>query len=176
MPELNYEEDIQIDCNALDVEWLQQPELMRRYSTYAARTRQLMDEAKERLDAGKAKIEMEIRKNPKDFGLDKITESAIQSTILLQDEYQELVQEYIDSKYENDIAFGAVRAVDQRKTALENLVRLLSTSYFAGPQTPRDLSHEYIKEKERKAQNTKVKMVTRRRKEGESKNKNKSNQ
>ncbi len=162
--EINYEKDMKIDCDALDLEWLNQADLMRKYAKYSAVTRREMDEAKERLDAGKAKIEMEIRQDPKAFGLVKATESAIQSAILIQEEYETLMKDYIDARYENDIAFGAVRAVDQRKTALENLVRLLTVSYFAGPQTPRDLSREQIKERERKSQNAKVK-ITRRKKE-----------
>jgi len=166
MPEhLNYEEDIQIDCNALDVEWVQQPELMRKYSNYAADTRREVDNTKERLDVGKAKLELEVRQSPEQFGLEKVTESAIQSTILLQQEYQNLIKEYNDAKYENNVAEAAVRAVDQRKTALENLVRLLAASYFAGPQSPRDLSQEVLKDTERKMKNAKVKL---KRKKGQS--------
>lgn len=160
--ELNYEKDINVDPNALDTGWLRQAELMRRYATHAANMKKEMDMAKERLDIGKAQIEMDIRKAPEKYELVKVTEGAIQSTILLQGEYQELSQAYIEARYENDVAIAAVRAVDQKKTALENLVRLLSVSYFAGPQTPRDISHlweEEIKEKERKEKNTKVKIA-----------------
>jgi len=158
---LNYEKDTRIDPNALDVEWLNQAELMRRYASHAAYTKKAMDDAKERLDVGKAQIEMDIRKNPENYGIPKVTEAAIQSTILLQNEYQELSEMFIETKYENDIAIGVVKAIDQKKTALENLVRLLSVAYFAGPQTPRDIAEEWreeIKGKERKEKNTKVKI------------------
>lgn len=159
--ELNYEEDVMIDHTSLDVEWLQQAELMRRYATHQAETRRQMDEAKERLDIGKARIEMDARANPDKYGLTKVTESAIQSAILLQSEYQELTQAYIDAKYENDVAIAAVRAVDQKKTSLENLVKLLGTSYFAGPVAPRDLAHEWqknVKDAKRREQNKNVKI------------------
>ena len=164
MGELNYEQDISIDCDALDVEWVKQPDLMRRYADHAAVTKKEVDESKERLDVVRARLDREVRSNPGKYGLDKLTESVVQSTILLQDEYQEASQEYIDAKYEYDIATSAVRAVDQKKTALENLVRLLAASYFAGPQTPRNLSREWLEESERRAQNTKIK-ITRGRKE-----------
>lgn len=161
--ELNYEEDIRIDPDALDVEWLGQPELMRKYAKHAADRKAAMDEAKESLDIVKAHIEMEIRANPVDYGLAKPTESSIQSTILLQDEFQEASKVYQDSRYEYEIALAAVRAVDQRKTALENLVKLLNASYFAGPQSPRDLSYENLKRLEDKQANNKVKINSRRR-------------
>ncbi|MCK9457303.1 MAG: hypothetical protein M0R31_08425 [Candidatus Riflebacteria bacterium] len=156
--DLNYEEDVKIDPEALDVEWLGQADLMRRYTKHSALMEKEADEAKERLEAGKARIEMEIRSNPEKYGLLKVTEASVSSAVLLQKEYQALVQEHINTKYEANVAKGAVRAIDQRKVALENLVNLFGRSYFAGPKTPRDLSSEWLKEKKRKESNTKVKI------------------
>ena len=164
--ELDYEHDVKIDPDALDIEWLNQAELMRKYSTYAAYAKQSVDEAKERLDVGKAKIEMDVRSDPAAYGLSKPTEAGIQSTILLQEGYQNLVHEYNEAKYEYEIALAGVRAIDQKKTALENLVKLLAASYFAGPQSPRDLRKEHLEELDRKRKNTKVK-ISRSRKGGE---------
>jgi len=161
---LNYEQDVSIDETALDVEWLQQANLMYKYARYYAETKKAMDEAKERLDFIKAKVEMDIRANPENYGLSKVTESAVASTILLQPEYQEASKKYIEARYENDVATAAVRAIDQKKTALENLVKLLSVSYFAGPSAPRDLSLEWnerIKKKEQKELNKNVKIKRR---------------
>ena len=159
--DLNYEQDVSIDETALDVEWLQQSNLMYRYAKHQAETKKAMDEAKERLDFIRAKLEMDIRANPENYGLSKVTESAIASTILLQPEYQEASKKYIKAKYENDVAVAAVRAIDQKKTALENLVKLLSVSYFAGPSAPRDLPlewNEHIKRREQKELNKNVKI------------------
>ncbi len=159
--ELNYEKDINIDAQALDVEWLKQAELMRIYASHSALCKKEVDEAKEQLEAGRAEIEMDIRKAPETYGLGKITESAVSSTILLQEKYRELVKKYNEAKYENDMAVAAVRAVDQKKTALENLVQLLKASYFAGPKAPRDLSQEWGKEVEQKKSNQNVKIKKR---------------
>ncbi len=159
--DLNYEQDVSIDETALDVEWLQQANLMYKYARHQAETKKAMDEAKERLDFIKAKVEMDIRANPENYGLSKVTESAVASAILLQPEYQEASKKYIEARYENDMAVAAVRAIDQKKTALENLVKLLSVSYFAGPSAPRDLSlkwNEHIKRKEQKELNKNVKI------------------
>jgi len=158
MMNLNYEEDVKINPDALDVEWLKQAELMKKYAIHAADTKKEMDEVKERLDITKARIEMNIRTEPEKYGLSKITEGAIQSTILLQDEYQNLAHEYTSAKYENDVAIAVVRAIDQKKTALENLVKLLAASYFASPQSPRDLSQEWLLERDRKEKNARVKI------------------
>jgi hypothetical protein len=159
--DLNYEQDVSIDETALDVEWLQQANLMYKYARHQAETKKAMDEAKERLDFIRAKLEMDIRANPENYGLSKVTESAIASTILLQPEYHEASKKYVEARYENDMAVAAVRAIDQKKTALENLVKLLSVSYFAGPSAPRDLSlkwNEHIKTREQKEHNKNVKI------------------
>jgi hypothetical protein len=153
---MDYEKDINIDEQALDIEWLNQSNLMGRYAKHAAITKKEMDEARERLDVQKALLEKDIRSNPECYGLNKVTEGAIQSTILLQTSYQELSQNYINAKYENEVAIAAVRAIDQKKTALENLVKLLGASYFAGPKAPRDLTGEWLKKQENKAINAKV--------------------
>lgn len=159
--ELDYEQDMYINAEALDIEWLNQPSLMRKYTKHAAEMKREMDEAKERFETARARIDMEIRTDPESHGLAKVTEGAIQSTILLKEEYQQLSQAYINARYEYDIAIGAVRAIDQRKTALEELVRLLSASYFAGPVTPRDLSKERMQEEENKKINNKIKIKRR---------------
>ena len=161
--DLNYEKDLTIDSEALDVEWLGQAELMRRYTHHAANMKKGMDEAKEQMDVAKAQLDMGIRSAPNKYGLEKVTEGALQSLILLQPQCQKLSQAYIDAKYEYDIAVGAVRSMDQRKDALENLVRLLNASYFAGPQTPRDLSRERLEVQNRRQQNAKI-QITRGRK------------
>jgi len=141
--ELNYEQDVNIDETALDLEWKMQPMLMMKYCAHMAHVKKALDLAIEKLDVLKAKLDKEIRLNPEKYGLAKVTETALENTILLQPEYEEANKEYIEAKYEYEIAQAAVRAMDQKKSALENLVKLLGMSYFAGPTTPRDLSKEW---------------------------------
>lgn len=160
--ELQYEKDVKIDPDALDVCWLEQADLMRRYAVHAAQTERELDNAKEALDTGKAEIEMLIRADPASWGLEKVTEGAIQSTIQLQDQYEELNTRYIDAKYEHNVARAAVRAIEQRRAALENLVQLLKASYFAGPKEIRDLTEEKVKHERDKKANAQVKMKRKR--------------
>lgn len=139
---MDYEKDIQIDPTALDVEWLGQAELMIKYTRHAARTRMELDQSKQALDIIRAGLDKDIRELPKQYGLEKATDKAVEATIITLMEYQEAFQEYLDSKYEADMASGAVQAFQQRKDALQELVRLHGQSYFAGPSIPRDLEWE----------------------------------
>lgn len=148
MGKLNYEQDIRIDETALDIEWLEQPQLMLKYAKELAWRSRTVDEAKERIDVVRAEVDRKIRAYPEKYGLEKITEAVVQNTILLQPEYKDALKEYNDERYEYDITRAAVRAFEQRKDALENLVRLHGQQYFAGPRMPRDLTAEKRKREE----------------------------
>lgn len=161
---MNYEKDIIIDETALDIEWLDQPKLMLKYTRHAAQTRQDMDLAKEEVDLVKAELDKEIRDDPEKFDITtKVTEAVVSNTILACDEYKKVIKKYNKAKFEYEVAQGAVRAFDQRKSALENLVRLHGQQYFAGPAIPRDLSDERQKKEREHETNQKIGKTLRRR-------------
>ena len=162
----SYEEEMGIDCTALDVEWLEQPRLMMKYGRLLAEARKAQDDAKEFLDYTKARLDNEIRQDPDSYGLAKATESSIAGAILLQEEYKEASAALTEAKYRTELLSTAVRAVDSRKTALENLVRLHGMSYFAGPAVPRDLAAEREKHTQQLNQESNQRVrIARRRKE-----------
>lgn len=142
---MNYEKDITIDETSLDLEWLDQPRLMMRYVRHAADMRKEMDEAKERLDNEQAELDKKVRSNPERYGIDKITETAVRNAVLSHERFKKVNEEYMEASYEHNMAQGAVRAIETKKTALENLVRLHGQQYFAGPKIPRDLHDEVTK-------------------------------
>jgi len=155
---MNYEDDIKIDELALDIEWLDQPRLMLKYTKYQAETRKQMDLAKERLELVKAELDKKIRSDPESYGIRKVTETVVTNTIVLTDDYQKAVDDYLNAKFEYDVASGIVKAFEQRKSSLENLVRLFGQEYFAGPSAPRDISKEWeIRERQKRA-NKKIKI------------------
>lgn len=158
---LNYERDMEIDETGLDVEWLSQPRLTMKYAKHAAETKRLADMAKEKLEVIKSTLDLAIRTDPAAYGVTKITESAIQSVITLSPEYQKVNQDAIDARYEQDMARYATQAVNDRKDALENLVRLHGVQYFAGPRIPRDLDKEWEAKIKQDEINSKIKIKRR---------------
>jgi len=155
---MNYEDDIRIDPDILDVEWLGQPRLMMEYCVIAAEARRALDTAKESLDLVKAELDKDVRINPEKYDITKITESAVQNTIITQRKYQTANEVLSQARYDFDIANSAVRAVDQRKDALEQLVKLHGQQYFAGPKIPHDLSKEWEARENQKSSNSKISM------------------
>ena len=137
--DLNYENDLAIDPLTLDEDFLHQPGLYMKYSMMAANAEMRRDKAETTLGVVKAELDREIRKNPANYGADKITESVVSNTILLQPEYKKASDALIEATFELRILQSAVRAFDHRKTALENEVRLWLGSYFSGPKEPHDI-------------------------------------
>ena len=157
MSERNYNDDVSINPDALDVEWTKQAQTFFKYAELTAKARDAMDRKKEKIDVLEATMGLKIRTNPASYGLEKITEGAVQSTILIDQNHIDAVAEWADLKYEYEVLIAAVRALDQKKSALENLVRLQGQNYFAGPSVPREIGKEWVKETERAGARDKVK-------------------
>jgi hypothetical protein len=138
--ENEYAQDIHIDEQALDVEWLAQPELMLKYCIVAAQAHRRADLAKARVDVVAAQLNRAIRSDPSLFNINRITSEVVLATIETDTEYQESVKKAINARYEHEMALAAVKAMENRKSALENLVRLHGQAYFAGPSIPRNLA------------------------------------
>lgn len=129
-----------IDENVLDVELLEQPSLMAKYSRMLAEAQRDKDLAKESLDLMKAEIDLDIRDNPEKYKLAKITEAAITNCILMEEDYQAALKDLHEATYQVNVMHGVIKAIEHRKSALENLVKLYGQNYFAGPSIPHDLS------------------------------------
>lgn len=155
--ETTYKQDIEINPEALDVEWVKQPSLYMKYSEQLAGLRDRVDRLKEKFDVLDAGLGLKIRQDPARYGLDKLTEGGVQTVIATNEAHLSLSDEMATARYEYEVMQAAVRAMDQKKSALENLVRLHGSSYFAGPSVPRDLGAEWVKEAERTSARDKIK-------------------
>ena len=163
---MNYEKDLEINPEALDVEWLNQPMLFMKYSALLAEARKELDFTTDRLEVVKAETDFAIRKSPEIYlgeGV-KLTETSIKNGILKDRKVREVQDSMLEIKNNVDILTAAVRAFDHRKKALENLVMLHGQQYFAGPKTPRNLKSESdifkeAKEERREQTNTRSREV-----------------
>ena len=141
---------IEIDRYRLDDEWVGQPELYWEYATAAVEARAVWEQAKARLDVVKAEFDIEIRTNPDDYDLPKVTETVIASTITTQKPVKDAVKAVIVAKEKLGYLEAAVTALDHRKKALEKLVELDARNYFSEPRAKGD-SREVMEEVEKRA-------------------------
>lgn len=139
--ETNIEKDFTIEPDALDVEWLRQPRIRLKYGELSAETKKKARDLKQKVKHISAVISKEIREDK--TIKERITDSFLQMNIELDSRYQEVVDELSKAIYEDDVISGRLQAVDDKKSALENEVRMWIGNYFAGPKTPRDLKKEF---------------------------------
>ena len=176
---LDIEQDKLIDPDALDVEWIEQANLFYKYSDALNEAMEKKNDlklkieyAKEKLDELKAALDLSIRKNPEEFGLSKVTESSINSAILIHKEYKNALESLYDVKKEFNEAqsatnklFSCVSTMEQKKSALENLGKLLAQQYFSSPDSPRNLKYEHHNRTSKIKQEAKRKIKSRRRRD-----------
>lgn len=153
----NFDKDIEIDLLALHSEWQSQPSHFHHYSRLLAESNDRLRRLKERLDVARAELSADIRKNPAVYQCEKITEGIVADTlarclgdgnkfaVTLADNYRRINKEYLDAMYEVDMVTASVKAFEQRKTALENEVKLFGQNYFAGPHVPYEIGAEFKK-------------------------------
>lgn len=160
---LNYEADLHIDIDALEVEWMNQPALFMRYSKQLAEARDIFAQDSEKEDVLRAELASDIRKRPTVYEMEKVTEGSLNETVTRclavndfgmptrDKEAIDIIKRFraahtmaLDGKNNVDLLEAAVRAFNQRKDALENLVRLHAQNYFAGPSVPHEVGREFI--------------------------------
>ncbi len=140
-----HEDVLKIDPLALDKEWLNQPGLYMFWAEKAVKAREVSDLLRLKSDVTQARVLSNIRSDPKKYGLDKVTESAINQQVLLSKDYIDIQKEYIKSKTEAERLSRFVTALEQRRKALENLCFLQNQGYYSQPQEKPVLERRRVK-------------------------------
>ena len=137
---MDVDNSLQINGEALDLEWLAQPNLIMNFCREAAMAKASMDSAKEELEVVKAEVSFHIRENPDVYALVKVTEASIITALTMDQRVKAATAAFNEAKMENDLCQAAVRSMEHRKTALEMLVKLATMDYFSTPVAPLDIT------------------------------------
>ena len=121
----------EIDKNHLDRECVNLPGDYRRWAFEAAEAKRDVVEAKARLEVVQAELGFTIRGNPEKYGLDKVTETAITGSVLIQKVYQDAQKEYFKAQHRAELSQAVVWALEHKKRALTLLVDLHGMGYFS---------------------------------------------
>lgn len=136
----DYEKESSIDVLALDVEWIHQPGRFMKYAEKQASAKRELDELKQELKVLESELLLQAAEEGEELIGSKPTVAVVDAWVKSNKRHIEASKEIIQKDYELNILQSAVRAFDQRKSALENLVRLWQGSYFSGPREPKDYS------------------------------------
>jgi hypothetical protein len=92
-----------------------------------------LDQAKSEVVVLKAEIDQGVR-----IQVDKVTEPKVAAAVERHPDHIESNNQVRICKHRVDVLKAAVSAIDHRKDALQDLVRLYLANYFAKPQAPSD--------------------------------------
>lgn len=148
---------LRIDELRLVEEWVAQPVLIYKALEAQGQARRELDAAKDQMAALQAHLSQQIRSNPEEFGIDKITEKAIESTISLVPDVVKLQATMRQLKYSVDMYAALTTALDHKKKALENIVVLQNQAWHAEPRATAAAKEAFDQERVRQARHPKRK-------------------
>ena len=129
------EDDLLIDKNRLDREWLAQPQLYLKYAMASAYFNKAAALAADEVKVMEANLEADAAEDP-DACLGrgvKATNDRCKSYALQHPDRIKARNKAVQAKYQADMALNAVFALNQRKDALEQLVRLQGMELNSSP-------------------------------------------
>jgi len=144
----DFQDDLVIDPNELDVQAAKQGELFFKWAEKAALAKAKVDETKLRLEVCAAEVSSKVRTDPGKYGLSKVTEAGVETAVKESSEYREAYEDWIKARANSGLLDKAVEAMEQKKRMIEVLITLHGQSYFAGPAVPRNIAEAWLKEKE----------------------------
>lgn len=147
----NFQDDLQIDPNQLDVEAGMQAELFYKWAEKSVQARKDHDKAKFDLEVCTARLSGQARVDPDSFGITKVTEAAIDVAVKTHPDYTEAYEEFLSCKANMALMDKATEAMEQRKRMIEVLITLHGQQYFAGPSVPRNLTEAWCERKEQRS-------------------------
>lgn len=121
---------LSIDPDELEQECVGQPLLFCQIGELAAEARSDAKKAKEHVEFVKAKLKGEMRTNPKTYGLDKVTDKAVEAAVQAHPETQDAISDYVESSKAADALSILQTSAEQRRAMLKNLVELVVHRYF----------------------------------------------
>ena len=138
---LNYKEDVKIDPTSLELEWLDQAELAVTYGKEWSVLRKKVALLDEKIKVVRSELIRKAWENPtKYLGQLKGSIQTVEAYYRTHKKHAKLKQEWIEAQEELDLVEVAKNEISfTRKSALENLVKLYASDYFAGPNVPRNL-------------------------------------
>jgi len=136
MTELNYEEDIAIDLDSLHEEWRIHASIRFKYASEVSYWEKVVEKTKQRVKVVRSKL---IRLCKEENS--KFTSQQIEGFYREHEEHKTAKEEEIEASYNLSMAWNALKAMDDRKFALENEVELWKRDYFSTPSEHRAVEH-----------------------------------
>ena len=159
MAKNEFQKDIEIDLENLEVMATMQPELYFKYSSAYAEAKAEADHAKLQLQIMEAKLCRKARANPSAMGVHKVTNESIKEAVHVHPNYVSKYKKWIDATERQQKCFAAQNAMEHKKRMIEVDVQLQGREYFASPSKPHTPEQFKKRIAERRKEKTHEKMV-----------------
>jgi hypothetical protein len=150
-------DQLKIDEMRLIEEWVKQPLLVFDAIDGLGAARRRLDGLKDQLAATQASLSQQIRANPEEYGIEKVTEKAIENVLQTAPELEELQTEMRDARHLVDMYSALSTALEHKKKALENLVTLQNQAWHADPKATAAVKETFEQERIQQARHPKRK-------------------
>lgn len=134
---------LEIDEHNLEKEWAEHSQIYYRFALELADAKTKLDEAKAQLDLVKAELDTQIRADPEKYNIERISEAAINNAILQQPIYKLEHKAYLKANEAVRVLEAMTRALEHRKRALQSMVELYLSNYYAEPRLPEGSQEAY---------------------------------
>lgn len=133
-----YSDVVKIDEHALDKECIRLPSDYLKFAHLAADARREADELKADMDVCVAELTSDVRSSPEDYGIEKVTESAINKTVAALPTLRSARRRYEKARHRQELVQAVVAALDVKKRTLTLLVELHGRGYYATPRISKE--------------------------------------
>lgn len=133
---------LDIDPLRLDDELIGQPAQRGQFGELHADAQKDLDDAKANLSVAEAEADRDIRENPADYGIDKLSEARISAAVTLHPAVKVALKKVNEAKYNLNVLQAAIDGLEHRRAALKSLVELHGQDYFAAPRMPAGIKAE----------------------------------
>ena len=139
---MDFEKDSTIDKYNLDLEWEKQPQLYGKYAKAHAKAIAERDRIWQKRKVTKAEQMLSILNFYNDQGIKKPTDPALDAEIRTSKEHKQVSEELIDANEKVALMDAAKWAMQQKRDALENMVKLHLAGYWADPKIPQEAKEQ----------------------------------
>lgn len=137
MPEENdfdFEDEVAIDLDNLHEEWRTHASIRYKYASEVSHLDRVLRKAGEEIATIKARLIKQCKEENA-----KVTIQQIDAFCIENEMYITVREKQLDAEYELNMAKNALKAFDDRKSALENEVKLWIANYFSAPTEERQI-------------------------------------
>ncbi len=125
-----WRERLEINLHDLHTDVARQPAYYAEIAELGAELKANVQQAKLSRDLVKAKVDTQIRSSPATFGLEKVTEGAIQSVLTDSSKMVKAERALLVCQKEHDLVQVLVTAFEHRRSMLNNEVQLYMANYW----------------------------------------------